>query len=328
MMRGTETSLRAHLNSARDVHHDRSGFGTLTIVVAHDEIGAAWELEEFARSLGARDRSAHTVRAYQGDLITLMEWGALDSPDLVSLATLREFLADRLDHGDSTATLTRRRAALRTYFDWRVESGRQSESPARRLSAPRVKRRLPDLATRDDLERLLDAPWEDDPWARRDRAVGEILYGSGLRVSELCGLALSDLDLDEGWLRVLGKGRKERVVPLHPRGVQAVGEWRRVRAQVVGPDAGESLFVNRRGRAIGPRDVHRLLERRLGRPLHPHALRHTFATHLLEGGADLRVVQEMLGHANLSTTQIYTHVSKSHLQSVHRVTHPRGGGLD
>jgi site-specific recombinase XerD len=293
-----------------------------------EETPPAWEIGEFERSLRARDRSEHTTRAYRGDLEQVARWSGVQDPARITLSTLREYLADALERGDSPATLGRRRAALRTYFAWRVESGRQRESPAQRLSAPRARRRLPELATREDLARLLDSEWGDDPWARRDRAVGEILYGAGLRVSELCGLHTRDLDLEGGWLRVVGKGRKERLVPLHSTGRRAVDAWLGVRAETAGPETGDLVFVNRRGRPLGPRDVRRILEARLGRPLHPHALRHTFATHLLEGGADLRVVQEMLGHANLSTTQIYTHVSKSHLQKVHRATHPRGGGLD
>ncbi len=295
---------------------------------AHELVPVAWELAEFERFLRARDRSAHTVRAYLYDVAHLVEWSGLDDPNRATLSTLREYLAERVGEGDSPSTLSRRRAALRSYFEWRVDSGRHVESPARRLAAPTARRRLPDLATREDLERLLDVDWGDDPWARRDRAVGEVLYGSGVRVSELCALQIRDLDTPGGWLRVMGKGRKERLVPLHPRGRHALEEWCRVRGEVASGEADEYLFVNRRGRPLGPRDVRRILEKRLGHPLHPHALRHTFATHLLEGGADLRVVQEMLGHASLSTTQIYTHVSKSHLQSVHRVTHPRGGGLD
>jgi site-specific recombinase XerD len=185
---------------------------------------------------------------------------------------------------------------------------------------------LPEIVARDQLDELLTADWGDDPWALRDRAICEILYGAGLRVSELCDLNHSSLDERQELLRVMGKGRKERIVPLHPAGWRALQRWREVRARVVNDQTPrEALFVNRRGVRLGPRDVRRVLDRRLKwGHVHPHALRHTFATHLLEGGADLRVVQEMLGHESLTTTQLYTHVSKSRLQKIHRETHPRG----
>jgi site-specific recombinase XerD len=188
---------------------------------------------------------------------------------------------------------------------------------------------LPDIVVRRQLDELLDAEWGDDPWALRDRAMCEVLYGAGLRVSELCGLDIDDVRWRDGVLHVLGKGRKERVVPLHETAMAALVRWRddarpALVRDVTPPGA---LFVNRRGRRASARDVQRMLDRRveLGH-VHPHALRHTFATHLLEGGADLRVVQELLGHESLTTTQIYTHVSKARLQKVHRQTHPRAGG--
>jgi integrase/recombinase XerC len=160
-----------------------------------------------------------------------------------------------------------------------------------------------------------------------DRAVCEVLYGAGLRVSELCGLNIVSVDFRQGLLRVWGKGRKERIVPLHRRGLEAVQLWiADAREEVMRPHSPlEALFFNRRGNRLGPRDVRRILDNRVARGhVHPHALRHTYATHLLEGGADLRVVQELLGHESLTTTQIYTHVSKSRLQKVHHDTHPRG----
>jgi len=158
----------------------------------------------------------------------------------------------------------------------------------------------------------------------RDRAVAELLYGAGLRVAELCGLDLGDVDAGAGLVTVTGKGDKQRRVPIHAACAAAIAAWREVRARLdVELREPAALFCNRRGGRLGPRDVRRLLEHRAGTPLHPHALRHTYATHLLEGGADLRVVQELLGHANLTTTQVYTHVSKERLQRVHHATHPR-----
>jgi hypothetical protein len=183
---------------------------------------------------------------------------------------------------------------------------------------------LPDLVHAEDLESLLAAGETPDAWDLRDIAIAEMLYGAGLRVAELCGLDLQALDLASGLMRVLGKGAKERVVPIHDTACEAVERYLGVRESLLQDRSPRDvLFVNRRGNRLGPRDVHRILNRRSDRPTHPHALRHTYATHLLDGGADLRVVQELLGHASLATTQIYTHVSKERLQQVYDRTHPR-----
>ncbi len=297
---------------------------------AVDSAPATWRLGDFEATLRARERSANTRRAYLGDVADFARFAAdldLEGPGAVTTAHLRRYLAALSERGDERATLRRRRAGLRAYFDWLVERGRLTESPAARLSAPQPASRLPDLATREQLDALLDEDWGDDEWAQLDRAVCEVLYGAGLRVGELCGLDRGSVDFTRGLLRVLGKGDKERVVPLHSRGLAALRAWledgREEAARADSP--AEALFLNRRGRRLGPRDVRRILDRRApGGHLHPHALRHTYATHLLEGGADLRVVQELLGHASLTTTQVYTHVSKSRLQNVHRRTHPRG----
>ena len=179
----------------------------------------------------------------------------------------------------------------------------------------------------EELDRLLDATIDDtDPVAIRDRAIAELLYAAGLRVAELCGLDVDDVDLTGRLVTVTGKGDKQRRVPIHDACAAAVAAWLGSprAAMLTERSPGAAMFVNRRSGRLGPRDVRRILAARSGRPLHPHALRHTFATHLLEGGADLRVVQELLGHANLTTTQVYTHVSKERLQRVHRATHPRG----
>lgn len=241
--------------------------------------------------------------------------------------TLRQYLAFMTARGDQRTSIVRRRATLRGYFSWLVERGLLGESPAARLSAPRPASQLPKIVVREQLDHLLDEDWGDDEWAVLDRAVCEVLYGAGLRVSELCGLDLDSVNFTQGLLRVLGKGQKERVVPLHARGLAAIRLWLDdARDEVKTPDSPvQALFFNRRGRRLGTRDVRRILDNRIDRGhIHPHALRHTYATHLLEGGADLRVVQELLGHESLTTTQLYTHVSKSRLQKVHRQTHPRG----
>lgn len=290
---------------------------------------AAWGLEDFVVSLRALDRSPATLRAYRGDVKRFAAWAkerGVVGPREVTRRTLREYLADMNMNGDELASVARRRASLRRYFAWAVERGVVDESPAARISAPKPHSALPEIVGRDQLDELLEGEWGDDPWARRDRAVCEVLYGSGLRVSELCGLDRASLDERQGLLRVMGKGRKERIVPLHRAGWAAIDRWRAVRAQVLTDRSpSDAFFVNRRGVRLGPRDVRRLLDKRLALGhVHPHALRHTYATHLLEGGADLRVVQELLGHESLTTTQLYTHVSKSRLQKIHHETHPRG----
>jgi site-specific recombinase XerD len=289
-----------------------------------------WQREGYVATLIAADLSPATVRAYASDLDTFCVWASthgVDSPSSVTRRVLREYLSGLAQRAAARATIARQRASLRGYFDWLVQRGHLDESPAARLSAPRPSSKLPTIVVREQLDVLLDEDWGDDEWALLDRAVCEVLYGAGLRVSELCGLDCSSVDLGAGRVRVLGKGNKERIVPLHQRGVRAVRAWlddaRDDVANLQSPP--EALFYNRRGRRLGPRDVRRILDARVARGhVHPHALRHTYATHLLEGGADLRVVQELLGHESLATTQIYTHVSKSHLQNVHHRTHPRG----
>jgi site-specific recombinase XerD len=289
-----------------------------------------WYLKDYAITLRATDRAEATQTAYLGDVNAFIDWcdeRELRRPGDVTVRVLRDYLAFMTERGDERTSIIRRRASLRGYFSWMVQRGHLAESPAARLSAPRPNHRLPKIVVREQLDTLLDDDWGDDAWATLDRAVCEVLYGAGLRVSELCGLDVSSVDFRQGLLRVLGKGRKERIVPLHRRGLDAVALWIEdarddVRRAASPPEA---LFFNRRGSRLGPRDVRRILDNRIARGhVHPHALRHTYATHLLEGGADLRVVQELLGHESLTTTQIYTHVSKSRLQKVHHDTHPRG----
>jgi integrase/recombinase XerC len=294
--------------------------------------GAAdpWYLEGYASTLRAADRAMATQLAYCADVELFIAWArsrGLGEPSEITMRVLRDYLAFMTSRGDERTSIIRRRASLRSYFGWMVERGHLDESPAARLSAPRPNSRLPKIVVREQLENLLDDDWGEDEWATLDRAVCEVLYGAGLRVGELCGLDLDSVDFAQGLVRVLGKGRKERIVPLHRRGLEAVRLWiNDARDDVARADSPpDALFLNRRGHRIGPRDVRRILDNRVARGhIHPHALRHTYATHLLEGGADLRVVQELLGHESLTTTQIYTHVSKSRLQKVHRQTHPRG----
>ena len=291
---------------------------------------SGWRLESYADTLRAADRAAATQRAYVSDAKAFVAWASerdATGPSEITKKDLRDYLVYMTARGDERTSIIRRRASLRSYFAWLVERGHLSTSPAARLLAPRPAQQLPKIVVREQLDNLLEDEWGDDQWATLDRAVCEVLYGAGLRVSELCGLDLVSIDFSKGLLRVLGKGRKERLVPLHRKGLEALRLWiDDAREYVVRSDSPpEALFLNRRARRIGPRDVRRILDHRVARGhVHPHALRHTYATHLVEGGADLRVVQELLGHESLTTTQIYTHVSKSRLQKVHRQTHPRG----
>ena len=302
----------------------------MSVEPEHPRVNESWHVEGYAQTLRAADRSPATQRAYVGDLHQFIAWcdqRDTAAPQSVSKRVLREYLAFMTARGDGRASIARRRASLRSYFSWLVERGFLDESPAARLSAPRPNVQLPTVVVREQLDSLLDEDWGDDEWAVLDRAVCEVLYGAGLRVSELCDLNVDSVDFTQGLVRVMGKGRKERIVPLHRRALAAVNLWLSdAREDVARADSPrDALFLNRRGHRLGARDVRRILDNRVARGhVHPHALRHTYATHLLEGGADLRVVQELLGHESLTTTQLYTHVSKSRLQKIHRETHPRG----
>lgn len=290
----------------------------------------AWQLEAFARSIGGR--SPHTVRAYVGDVQDFATWaerGEVSGPTQVDRLLLRRYLAYLSTRRYARATVSRKAAALRGYFAWLARRGVIDADPAARLRAPSGNGRLPRVLDRGELSLLLDgAPSStttDESVRLRDDAVLELLYGSGLRVSELCGLDVGDVDLRRRSVTVVGKGDRQRQVPMHDRCAQALQRWSNEgRPEMLGPQSPpEALFLNARANRLGPRDVRRLLDRRAPHPTHPHALRHSFATHLLDGGADLRVVQELLGHASLTTTQVYTHVSKERLLSVHGDTHPR-----
>ncbi len=283
---------------------------------------AEWDLPGFEDWLSGRADA--TRRAYLGDLRAFVEWMArsgVRSPARVDRIHLRRYLASLGTRRLARATVARKAAALRCYFAWSVRQGRLGSDPARTLRAPSGKGRLPRVLSNGEVASLLAFP-SAGVIDRRDLAVLELLYASGLRVSELCGLDRRGVDLHARTVTVLGKGGKERRVPVHDRAVRALRDWLEGgRGEMPGP--AEAVFVNRRGARLGPRAVRRILDRRAASPTHPHALRHTIATHLLHGGADLRVVQELLGHATLATTQIYTHVSKERLRSVYEDTHPR-----
>ncbi len=298
----------------------------------------AWEQEAFGRSLATL--SANTQTAYIADLAHFVVWAERlehSEPADITRKVLRRYLAYLATRRYARRTIARRAATLRRYFAWLARNGAIPLDPAASLSAPAGEARLPALLRDDELVEILEAPGEaavsnlsldSAPLlaavALRDHFVVEILYGSGLRVSELCGLAVGDVDLDRSRVTVWGKGSKQRQVPMSQPSVDAARRWLAARsAMVQAVTPSNALLMNRRGTRLSPRDVRRLLDLRSPRPTHPHALRHTFATHLLDGGADLRVVQELLGHADLATTQIYTHVSKERLKLVHQSTHPR-----
>lgn len=304
------------------------GAGGRTLV---DDPCGAWCLDGFASSLTAS--SAHTVSAYLADVRDFARWaerGGVDHPGAVDRSLLRRWVGFLTTRRYAKRSVARKVAAVRKYFRWLHRTEVLAVDPAASLRAPSGESRLPRVLTQAEITGVLDAPAaEDEPvWRRRrDDAVLEILYGSGVRVSELCGLDLADVHLAgrgaDSTLVVWGKGAKQRQVPLSDLAADALRSWLAVRAEVVASDAGAALFGNHRGQRLTPRDVRRIVDRRSTTPTHPHALRHTFATHLLDGGADLRVVQELLGHADVATTQRYTHVSNERLRAVYAEAHPR-----
>lgn len=287
----------------------------------------AWQIDTFVASLTAS--SANTVAAYRGDVRDFAVWaqrGDVDHPGAVQRILLRRYVAFLTTRRYAKRTIARKVSALRRYFQWLQRSGVTTVDPTLSLRAPTGEGRLPRVLNAAEIDGLLDgSAAEDEPrWRRaRDDAVLEVLYGSGVRVSELCSLDLDNVDLGRATMVVWGKGSKQRQVPLSAVAVEALHAWRSVRAEVVPSSAGAALFGNERGHRLTPRDVRRIIDRRAVSPTHPHALRHSFATHLLDGGADLRVVQELLGHSDVATTQRYTHVSNERLRFVYLHTHPR-----
>lgn len=312
---------------------DHSGTEDRYCFAVADESGPAadlrdWSVESWIGSLSAS--SAHTIAAYRRDVLDFAAWcdrGGLDHPRTVDRLALRRYLAYLNTRQYAKRTIARKASALRRYFAWARRTGVVESDPASSLRAPTGEGRLPRVLDGAELHAILEpgAAIEDQaPWkCRRDDAVLEVLYGSGLRVSELCELDLGSVNLARHVVTVWGKGGKERRVPLSVASVEALTAWLAVRHEVVGAESGEALFLNAHGRRLGTRDVRRVLDERAENPTHPHALRHTYATHLLDGGADLRSVQELLGHADVVTTQRYTHVSKERLRSVYSATHPR-----
>ncbi|HET7653933.1 MAG TPA: tyrosine recombinase [Acidimicrobiales bacterium] len=284
-----------------------------------------WREDDFERSLTSV--SANTVAAYRRDVDAFVDWatrtGAADPGDVDRLL-LRRYLAYLGTRRYARRTIARKASALRRYFGWLRRTSAIDADPSARLSAPRGDGRLPHVLKDAELDALLDHD-EDGPVRLRDDAVLELLYGSGLRVAELCGLTPGDVDTANHRVTVWGKGGKQRQVPMSAPAAEATDRWSRDGRPhlTTAHTPADALFLNRKGNRLTPRDVRRLIDRRAQTPTHPHALRHTFATHLLDGGADLRAVQELLGHADLATTQLYTHVSKERLRDVYDGSHPR-----
>jgi integrase/recombinase XerC len=298
-------------------------------------------LAAFRRHLAAeRGLSPHTVRAYLGDVASLLEQACAEGlSDLAALdiGAIRAWLAGQHARGKGRATLARRAAAARTFTAFAYSRGWLDSDPGPLLGTPRIGRHLPSFLAQDQMLAVLTPPAApqagQDPRlaaiARRDTAIMELLYATGIRVSELCGLDLGDLDEERRVVRVMGKGSRERVVPVGIPAVLAVRQWCETgRPRLVTRQSGTALYLGARGGRLGPRTARRVVHTRIAAAgvvpdTGPHGLRHTAATHLLEGGADLRSVQELLGHASLASTQIYTHVSVERLLSAYRQAHPR-----
>jgi integrase/recombinase XerC len=300
--------------------------------------------EEFATALAAyerhlvseRDLTAHTVRAYLGDVAGMLAHAAamgLVSLEQLDVRTLRSWLANQQTRGRARTTMARRATAVRVFTAWALRTGRASTDPGAQLGSPKAHRSLPPALDVAEARALLEAAAvaadDGSPVGLRDVAMLELLYATGIRVGELCGLDVDDVDRARRVVRVFGKGRKERTVPYGVPADAALGRWLGDgRPRLLAPGAGAALFLGARGGRIDQRAVRSMVHRRLvdvpGAPdLGPHGLRHTAATHLLEGGADLRTVQELLGHASLATTQIYTHVTAERLRTAYQLAHPR-----
>lgn len=306
-----------------------------------------WDVDGFVSSLTAA--SPHTVEAYTRDVGQFVDWanrGGCADTDALDHATLRRYLGYLTTRGFARPTISRKAAAIRSYLRYLTRHGVLATDPGRNLRSPKGASRLPRVPRAREAAAMLDhaaaatrvedsEPEEDSAHqarstavAFRDLAVLELLYGTGIRVSECCGLDDRDLDLGRRTVTVLGKGSKIRRIPLGDPATDAIAAWVSQGRPVLetGETPAGAVFLNQRGRRLGPRDARRILEHHPlpdGRTLHPHALRHAYATHLLEGGADLRTVQELLGHADLATTQIYTHLTRERLRAVYESTHPR-----
>jgi integrase/recombinase XerC len=294
-----------------------------------------------------KNASPHTLRNYGSDLQQFLDYlthtperELRPEPELdqIDNLTIREFLGVLYQKGNKKSSVARKLATLRSFMKFLSVQGSVKTNPAKNVSSPKPESRLPDYMTLDSVTSLIEAPDITSDFGKRDRCILELLYGSGLRVSELVGLNLGDISLGEGLLRVVGKGRKERIVPFGSRATEALQEYLNVRGKRIkdlppapqrkGKLPGEAVFLNFRGGRLTSRSIGNIVDRHVGKlaqrlKVHPHTLRHTFATHMLSAGADLRAIQELLGHESLSTTQKYTHVSVEQLVRVYQSCHPR-----
>jgi len=282
---------------------------------------------EFERGLSPR-----TIAAYQKDVANLIAWlpqHGIDHIAAAGVGELRAYAYQLKDRGLQPSSIRRNLAAIRTYFAFLLADGHVTADPTERIDLPRGARRLPHVLTPAEVVQLLEAPDPADPLYWRDRALLEFAYAAGVRVSELIGLKVRDVDLQEGFALVFGKGSKERMVPVGRSALRALIVYlREIRPRLVRDGSEGTLFLSARGQPLSRMGVWKILRRQVRRAgiekrVSPHTLRHSFATHLLEGGADLAAVQEMLGHADISTTQVYTHVEREYLRQVHRQYHPR-----
>lgn len=282
-----------------------------------------------------RGASPHTVEAYRRDLeeyVSFLEGREVHDVRRASREDVTAFVAMLRARDLAPATVERRVASVKGFHKFLVREGLTDNHPTARVPLPRVPERVPDVISIDEVNRLLGQPFPDSAAGLRDRAMLETLYGCGLRVGELTGLDVADLDFAAGYLRVTGKGRKERVVPVSGMAEHALqayvacGRPMLRSPRSIGGEASSAVFLNARGGRLTRQSVHRIVHEygaRVGLDLHPHTLRHSFATHLLEGGADLRVLQQLLGHSDITTTQVYTHVDRRHLREEYLTTHPR-----
>lgn len=287
------------------------------------------QLEAYCAYLrNERQVSGNTIQAYRGDLLKVLAHcreQAIDSWSDLQIQALRHFIARQHHHGQSSRSLARLLSSVRGFYRYLVREGLCQHDPANGLSPPKGERRLPKVLDTDRAQQLLEGGVDDDFIARRDQAMLELFYSSGLRLSELAGLDLDHLDLAAGLVQVVGKGNKARVLPVGRKAREALLAWLRLRG--LGSPLDGAVFITRQGRRLSTRAIQLRVkvvgERELGQHLHPHMLRHSFASHLLESSQDLRAVQEMLGHADITTTQIYTHLDFQHLAAVYDSAHPR-----